>query len=159
MSSDTVGRAMEILLVEDSLSAARLAMGALKKGEVFHRLTWLRDGLEAMEFLRQQDRFARAPRPDLILLDLTLPGKDGREVLSEIKDDENLKSIPVVVLTGSTDQEDIARSERLHVDGHMTKPVDLDKFLHLVQELKRFWHEDMVLPTGEPDSAPQRTRG
>jgi len=138
---------MEILLVEDSLTAARLTMGALRNGQVQHRMTWFTDGEEAMEFLHQQGKFVRAPRPDLILLDLGLPKKDGREVLAEIKTDENLKSIPLVIMTASTAEEDIASSQLHQVEGYITKPVDLDKFLKLVRELKRFWHSDMLLPT------------
>lgn len=148
MSANTVGRPMEILLVEDSLTAARLTMGGLRKGNVQHRLTWLTDGEEALEFLRQQGKFSHAPRPDLILLDLTLPKKDGREVLQDIKADDDLAKIPVVVLTGSTAQEDVEASERLQVEAYITKPVDLEKFLKLVQDLSRFWHADMILPTG-----------
>ena len=110
MSGETVGRPMEILLVEDSLTAARLAIGALKKAPVPHRLTWLTDGEEAAEFVYRRGRFTRAPRPDLILLDLTLPKKDGRELLAEIKSDEDLQTIPVVVLTSSTDEEDVAQT-------------------------------------------------
>lgn len=138
---------MEILLVEDSLSSARLTMGALRKGGVQHRLSWLRDGQQALDFLYREGRFARAPRPDLILLDLGLPVKDGREVLAEIKDDLDLKGIPVVVMTASTDPVDIEKSELLQVESYLTKPVDMPKFLHVVRELSRFWHEDMILPT------------
>lgn len=147
MSNNTVGRPMEILLVEDSLTSARLTIGALKRGDVQHRLTWLTDGAEALEFLDRRGKFARAPRPDLILLDLELPGRDGREVLSDVKSDDALASIPVVILTSSTAEEDIEATRRLEVDGYMTKPVDLDKFLKLVRELERFWHADMILPT------------
>ncbi len=146
-SENTVGRPMEILLVEDSLPAARLTIGALKRGNILHRLTWLSDGEEALEFLYRRGKFAVAPHPDLILLDLGLPKKDGREVLKEIKQDEELKSIPVVILTASTDQEDIAATEKLEVESYMTKPVDLPKFLKLVKDLSRFWREDMILPT------------
>src|SRR6185437_4800433 len=99
MSSQTIGRPMEILLVEDGLVDARVTIAALRKGMIQHRLTLNRDGLEAMEFLRQEGKFARAPRPDLILLALCLPKKDGREVLAEIKADDSLRSIPVVVMT------------------------------------------------------------
>ena len=138
---------MEILLVEDSLTSACFTIGALKKGNIQHRLTWLSDGEEALEFLYRRRKFARAPRPDLILLDLGLPKKDGREVLAEIKADEDLREIPVVVLTASTAQEDISSSELLQVESYMTKPVDLEKFLKLVKDLSRFWHADMILPT------------
>lgn len=147
MSHNTVGRPMEIMLVEDSLMSARLAMGALKRGNIQHRLTWLTDGEEALEFLLRMGKYAQAPRPDLILLDLGLPKKDGREVLAELKADHELHDIPVVVLTASTSQEDAIRSEFLQVESYMTKPVDIRKFLKVVKELERFWHADMIVPT------------
>ena len=140
------GRPMEILLVEDSLTSARVTMGVLKKGHVQHRLTWIMDGLEAMEFLFNQGKFVHAPRPDLILLDLGLPGKDGREVLAEIKADYELKHIPIVVVTASTDESDRVRSELLHVDGYIVKPIDLHRFLRLVKQLNQFWLDDVILP-------------
>ena len=143
---DTVGRPMEILLVEDSLVAAKLTMGALRNGHVQHRMTWLTDGNEALSFLHQRGIYGKAPRPDLILLDLGLPGRDGREVLSEIKADPDLKKIPVVVLTASTAAEDLAAAELLHVDGYMNKPVNLEQFLQLVRQLKGFWHAGIILP-------------
>lgn len=147
MGQNTVGRPMEILLVEDSMTAARVAIGGLKRGQVQHRLTWLTNGEDAIEFLRRAGKFSKAPRPDLILLDLGLPRKDGREVLRDIKADENLSEIPVVILTASTDQEDRLTSEKLQVEAYMTKPVNLEKFLDLVAKLSRFWHADMILPT------------
>lgn len=147
MRQNTVGRPMEILLVEDSLVSARLTMGALRRGDVQHRLTWLTDGQEAVEFLERRGKYSQAPRPDLILLDLGLPKKDGREVLEEIRADADLKNIPVVVLTASTDEADVTAGERLQVEGYLTKPVDLRKFLDLVRQLSRFWHADMILPT------------
>ena len=146
MGQNTVGRPMEILLVEDSLVSARLTMGGLKNGQIQHRLTWLTNGEEAIEFLHQRGKFSRAPRPDLILLDLGLPRKDGRDVLREIKAEPRLAGIPVVVLTASTDQEDRLVSEQLQVEAYLTKPVNLDKFLELVAKLSRFWHADMILP-------------
>lgn len=146
MRRETVGRPMEILLVEDSLADARLTIEALKHGQLKHRLTLVRDGLEAMAFLRQEGPFAKAPRPDLILLDLQLPKLDGREVLTRIKSDEELKKIPLVILTASKAHEDILRSENLFVDSYMTKPVDLDKFLAVVKQLKKFWLADVILP-------------
>ncbi len=149
MGRHTVGRPMEILLVEDSLADACLAIGALKNGQVQHRLTLIRDGEEAMEFLHQEGKFARAPRPDLILLDLILPKKDGLEVLTEVKEDYELKDIPVVILTGSQDEEDRLRCELLQVDAFIPKPVNLDKFLAVVKQLKRFWLEDVILPSLE----------
>jgi CheY-like chemotaxis protein len=147
MSQNTVGRPMEILLVEDSLMSARITIGALRNGGVQHRLTWLSNGEEALEFLQRRGKYTQAPRPDLMLLDLGLPGKDGREVLADLRADDELKDIPVVVLTSSTDQEDILSTERLQVESYLTKPVDLEKFLNLVRDLSRFWHADMILPT------------
>lgn len=137
---------MEILLVEDSLTDAAMTIGVLKKGDVRHRLTLVRDGEEAMEFVRRDGKFARAPRPDLILLDLGLPKKDGRQVLSEVKNDYDLKEIPVVVLTASDAQDDKLNCDLLHVDSYITKPVNMDKFLDVVRQLRSFWHADLILP-------------
>ena len=141
-----IGRPMEILLVEDGLLDARMTIAALKRGGIQHRLTLVMDGEEAMEFLRRQGPFGRAPRPDLILLDLLLPKKDGLAVLAEVRGDEELKDIPVVVLTSSHDEEDRLQSESLGVEGYITKPVDLEKFLSVVRELKAHWHADLILP-------------
>ena len=146
MSSPTGGRPMEILLVEDNLTDARLTIEALKAGGVKHRLTLVWDGTEALEFLYQEGRFARAPRPDLILLDLTLPKTDGREVLTQIKSDYELKEIPVVILTASRTHEDILRTQLLHAEAYITKPLDLDKFLAVVRQLREIWAEDVILP-------------
>jgi two-component system, chemotaxis family, response regulator Rcp1 len=146
-NSQVVGRPMEILLVEDSLTSGRFTIGALKKGRIQHRLSWMQDGEEAIEFLYRRGKYRNAPRPDVILLDLGLPKKDGREVLGQIKSEPELQKIPVVVLTASTDADDIANTERLQVQSYMTKPVDLDKFLHLIQELKQYWHKEVILPT------------
>ena len=142
------GRPLEILLVEDSLSDAGLAMKALENGGVRHRVTLIRNGDDAMLFLRQEERFSRAPRPDLILLDLGLPGKDGRELLEEIKSDSVLESIPVVIMTASQSFEDFCRSQQLNVEAYVTKPVDLGKFLQLVREIKQHLHADVCLPAG-----------
>ncbi len=147
MTHNTIGRPMEILLVEDSLTSARLTIGALKNGQVQHRLTWLNDGQECLDFLFQDGIYSHAPRPDLILLDLGLPIKDGREVLQEIKSDDSLLQIPIVVLTSSTKETDKTQSEKLQVEGYMVKPVDIAKFLELVKKLERFWHADMIIPT------------
>ncbi|MCA9155102.1 MAG: response regulator [Pirellulaceae bacterium] len=149
MTNQTVGRPMEILLVEDSLMDARLTIEALRRSEVQHRLTLVRDGAEAMEFVLHEGRFARAPRPDLILLDLELPRKSGREVLSEIKDHFDLKGIPVVIMTASDDEEDRLRCQLMDVDCYITKPVNLDKFMTVVRELKRYWIKDVILPNTE----------
>jgi CheY-like chemotaxis protein len=149
MKNDTLGRPIEILLVEDSLVHAKLAILALKDGMLKHRLTLVRDGREALEFLRQEGKFVRAPRPDLILLDLRLPQIDGMTVLETVKADPDLKRIPVVVMTASEDDQDRLSCERLDVEAFITKPVDFEKFLVLVKELKRFWHKDLILPTTE----------
>ena len=147
MNQETVGRSMEILLVEDSLVDARLAIEALKRGEIKHRLTLVRDGGEALEFLQRAGRFLQVPRPDLVLLDLYLPKRDGREVLASIRSEPDLKRVPVVVLTASEAHEDLVRSELLQVDAYMVKPVDLKKFVELVKQFKHFWHADVILPT------------
>ena len=136
MSHETVGRPMEILLVEDSLTFARLAIGALKKGGVQHRLTWLTDGAEAWEFLQQHGAFANAPRPDLLLLDLKLPGLDGNELLSRLRAHEKLRTMPVVVMTG---EGDAFATSQLPVEAVLTKPLDFGKFLDIVQKLSHFW--------------------
>ena len=147
MNSNAVGRPMEVLLLEDSLTAARLTISALRHGGIPHHMTWLSDGEDALDFLFHRGRFARAPRPDLILLDLGLPGKDGREVLAEIRAVEEFESVPVVVLTASTRREDILETERLRVEGYLTKPVDITRFLQLIRDLAQFWRADMILPT------------
>jgi chemotaxis family two-component system response regulator Rcp1 len=144
---ETIGRPMEILLVEDSLAAARLTMGALKNGGIEHRLTWIADGCEASDFLRGEGRYSRAPRPDLVLLDLMLPGKDGRELLAEMRGTPQLEEIPVVIMTGTSSEQRALGEERLAVQGFLTKPVDLDKFLTLVARLKEYWKTDMILPS------------
>jgi len=140
---------VEILLVEDNPGDVRLTREALKEGKVYSNLHWAKDGVEALEFLRHQGRFADVPRPDIILLDLNLPKKDGREVLSEIKNDENLKRIPVVILTTSKAEEDVLRSYQLHANCYVTKPVDLEKFIVVVQSIDMFWLTVVTLPNGE----------
>ena len=137
---------MELLLVEDSLSDVRLTTMALRQGNIAHRLMIARTGEEAVDFLHRRGIFAQAPRPDLILLDLRLPKMDGQEVLDLVKADFDLKDIPVVIMTMSRDEEDLVRCQRLNVDAYVTKPVDLEKFLDLVRDLKHFWHEGMILP-------------
>lgn len=146
MNQDTVGRPMEILLVEDNLDDARLAIEALRRGDIKHRLTLVRDGEEALEFLQQTGRFVHAPKPDLILLDLHLPKRDGREVLTAVRSELQLKHVPIVILTASKVHEDLVRSELLQVDAYIVKPVDLEKFVALVRQLRHFWHADVILP-------------
>jgi len=147
MRRETVGRPMEILLVEDSLTSARLTMGALKNGGLEHRMTWLTDGSEAAGFLRRQGKYTRAPQPDLVLLDVMLPGMDGRELLAQMRREESLRHIPVVIMTGTVDPAAAAEFESLNVQGFLTKPVDLANFLKLVEQLKDYWKADMILPT------------
>ena len=137
---------VEILLVEDNAGDYRLTQEALREGKVYNNLSWARDGVEALEFLKRRGKFADAPRPDIILLDLNLPKKDGREVLAEIKSDEDLRSIPVVVLTTSKAEGDVLRSYDLHANCYVTKPVDLDKFIAVIQLIDRFWLTIATLP-------------
>ena len=146
MHAKSVGRPMELLLVEDSLTDVHLTVTALRRGNILHRLTIARTGEEAIDFLYRQGVFAQAPRPDLILLDLRLPRMDGQELLDVVKADFDLKDIPIVVMTMSRDEEDRVRCQLQNVDAYVTKPVDLEKFLGLVRDLKRFWHKDMILP-------------
>ena len=140
------GRAIEILLVEDNLGDARLTQEALREARVGNHLNLVRDGVEALAFLRREGAYASAPRPDLILLDLNLPRKDGREVLSEIKSDERLRRIPVVVLTVSQAEEDILRAYNLNANCFITKPVDLDQFIKVVRSIENFWLAIVKLP-------------
>lgn len=141
-------RPVEILLVEDNAGDVRLTVEALRESKVRNHLSVARDGVEALAFLRREPSYADAPRPDVILLDLNLPKKDGREVLEEIKEDEVLKSIPVVILTTSRADEDILRSYNLHANCYITKPVDLDQFLRVVRSIETFWLEIVTLPNG-----------
>ena len=139
-------RPVEILLVEDNPGDERLTREALKEGKVYSNLHWAKDGVEALEFLRRRGRFADVPRPDIILLDLNLPKKDGREVLEDVKNDPELKRIPVVVLTTSKADEDVLRSYDLHANCYVTKPVDLEKFIQVVKSIDRFWLTVVTLP-------------
>lgn len=137
---------IEILLVEDNPGDVRLTQEAFKTGKVHNTLHVVWDGEEAMTFLNREGDYKDAPRPDIILLDLNLPKKDGREVLKDIKCDEKLKTIPVVVLTTSSAEEDILKSYNLHANCYITKPVDLDKFLTIVQYIEDFWLTIVKLP-------------
>jgi len=139
-------RPVEILLVEDNPGDERLTREALKEGKVYSNLHWVKDGVEAMHFLRREGRFANAIRPDIILLDLNLPKKDGREVLEEIKQDPQLKCIPVVVLTTSKAEEDVLKTYGLHANCYVTKPVDLDQFIRVVKSIEHFWFSVVKLP-------------
>lgn len=141
-------QAIDILLVEDNAADVRLTMEALREGKVRNRLTVARDGEEALEILRRRGAHENSPRPDLILLDLNLPRKDGREVLAELKNDPDLKRIPVVVLTTSAAEIDIVKSYQLHANCYITKPVDLDQFVNVVRSIDDFWLTVVRLPSG-----------
>jgi len=146
MNPETVGRPMEILLVEDDLEDAGLTIDALKQGQIQCRVSLVRDGEEALEFLGRRGKYARAPRPDLILLDLNLPKLNGREVLRNIKVDDELGRIPVIVLTVSQTHEKILKSEGLHVESYLTKPFDVGRFIAVVKSLRRYLLSDVILP-------------
>jgi CheY-like chemotaxis protein len=139
-------QAVEILLVEDNLGDIRLTQEALRDSKLRNQLYVVRDGVEALMFLRREGEYAEMPRPDLILLDLNLPRMDGREVLQAIKSDEQFKRIPVVVLTTSQADEDILRSYDLHANCYITKPVDLHRFIAIVQTIEYFWFQIVKLP-------------
>jgi len=146
MIPETMSQNVEILLVEDNPGDVRLTKEALKDNKVRNNLTVVEDGVEALSFLRREGRYTGAPRPDLILLDLNLPKKDGREVLSEIKADERLRRIPVVVLTTSKAEEDILRAYDLNANCYITKPVDFDQFIKVVRTIEDFWLTMVKLP-------------
>ena len=146
MSSRTGGKPIDILLIEDNPGDVRLTKEVLMEGKVRNRLQVVGDGVEAMAFLRRENNYAEAPRPDLILLDLNLPKKDGREVLQEIKADHQLRRIPVVVLTTSAADEDILRSYELRANCYITKPVDLNQFIRVVRTIETFWLTIVSLP-------------
>jgi CheY-like chemotaxis protein len=137
---------IEILLVEDNPGDVRLTQEALTDGKVRNSMQVVEDGVEAVAFLRREGKYANASRPDLILLDLNLPKKDGREVLAEIKADEDLRRIPVVVLTTSKAEEDIFKAYDQHANCYITKPVDLDQFIAVVRSIENFWFTIVKLP-------------
>ena len=137
---------VEILLVEDSPSDATLTIEALEAGKVANKLTLVEDGVEAMEFLKRSGKYAKASRPDLIMLDLNLPRKDGREVLAEIKNDPDLKVIPIIVLTTSHSDRDILQSYQLNANCYITKPVDFTQFIDVVKSIEKFWLSVVTLP-------------
>ena len=146
MTTGGMGQSIELLLVEDNPGDVRLTMEALKDANVVNRLSVARDGVEALAFLRREGTYKAAPRPDLILLDLNLPKKDGREVLAEIKQDPNLRRTPVVVLTTSQAEEDILRTYDLHVNCYITKPVDFNQFVKVLHSIEDFWLTVVRLP-------------
>jgi CheY-like chemotaxis protein len=140
---------IEVLLVEDSPADARLTQEAFRDGKLQNNLTVVSDGESAMAYLKREGSYARAPRPDLILLDLNLPKIDGREVLRRVKSDESLCRIPIVVLTTSEAEEDVAKAYEYHANCYIRKPVDLDRFLHIVSVIENFWLTVVKLPPGE----------
>lgn len=137
---------IEILLVEDNPGDVRLTQEALNDTKLKNNLHVVMDGAEAIAFLRNEGRYAEAPRPDIILLDLNLPKKDGREVLEDIKSDDRLKRIPVVILTTSEDEKDVLVSYNLHANCYITKPVDLNRFIDIVKSIENFWFSIVKLP-------------
>jgi chemotaxis family two-component system response regulator Rcp1 len=149
MSKQTTGEAIDILLVEDNEGDARLAMEAMKDSKIRNTLHHVLDGEEAMAFLRRRGKYSEAPRPDLVLLDLNLPKKDGRQVLAEIKTDDDLKRIPVVILTVSSADEDIIKSYNLHANCYITKPLDLNQFMKVIKSIEDFWLTIVKLPPDE----------
>jgi two-component system, chemotaxis family, response regulator Rcp1 len=139
-------RAIEILLVEDNDGDVLLTREALAEGHVRNHLTVAKNGVEALAILRREPAFGETSRPDLVLLDLNLPKVDGRQVLAEMKNDPDLRRIPVVVLTTSKAEEDVVRSYDLHANSYITKPVDLDEFIHVVRSIEEFWLSIVTLP-------------
>jgi len=146
LSMSDIGKPIFILMVEDNPADVRLTQEALKEGKVHNHLYTVENGEDALDFLKQRGEFEDVPRPDLILLDLNLPKKDGREVLEEIKNDRELRSIPVVILTTSKAEEDILRTYNLHANCYVTKPVDLDEFMIVVKSIENFWLQIVKLP-------------
>jgi chemotaxis family two-component system response regulator Rcp1 len=140
---------IEILLVEDNPGDSRLAKEALKESKLKNKLYIAEDGVEAMDFLYRKGKYSKMPRPDLIILDLNLPKKDGREVLAEIKNNDDLKRIPVVILTISKAEEDILKTYNLHANCYVTKPLDLDQFMKVVKSIEDFWLTIVKLPNGK----------
>ena len=146
MNIDSLGRPANFLLVEDNPGDVRLTQEALKSHKVQNNLHVVTDGEEAMAFLRKQGKYKDVPRPDIILLDLNLPKKDGREVLAEIKSDQNLKTIPVVIISSSEAEQDIIKSYDLNANCYVTKPVNFDQFIKVVQSINEFWLTIVKLP-------------
>lgn len=149
MKSATECGPIEILLVEDNPGDVRLTIEALKEGRFANLINVAVDGFEALAFLRREGKYANARKPDLILLDLNLPKKNGREVLAEIKTDPHLKSIPVVVLTSSQAEKDIVATYNLHANCYITKPVDFEQFINVVKSIEDFWFAVVKLPPRE----------
>lgn len=147
---DLPQRSAEILLVEDSVTDAQLAMKALERGRLVNNVHHVKDGVEALEFLNKQGKYADSPRPDVVLLDLNMPRMDGREVLAVVKADESLKTIPIVVLTTSDEESDIISAYGLSSNAYIVKPVDLKKFFDVVTDIQNFWFQVVTLPPAAP---------
>lgn len=146
MSQEKVGKPIEILLVEDNAADVRLTREAFDDAKVLNNLNVVGDGVEAMAYMRREGKYANATRPDLVLLDLNMPRKDGREVLAEVKADPDLMRIPVVILTVSKAEEDVLKSYNLHANCYISKPVNLAQFLKVVESIENFWLTIVELP-------------
>jgi two-component system, chemotaxis family, response regulator Rcp1 len=146
MNAQRALRPIEVLMVEDNPGDVRLTREALRGGKIWNEIHVVMDGVAALDFLYRKPPYERAPRPDLVLLDLNLPKKDGREVLAAIKSDPNLKTIPVVILTTSQAEEDVIRAYNLNCNCYVTKPVDFDQFTRIVQTIEQFWLSVVTLP-------------
>jgi CheY-like chemotaxis protein len=144
--TEPLGKPIEVLLVEDDPGDVVLVTEAFEHNKVHNRLHHVQDGVEALAFLRRDGGFADAPTPDLVLLDLNLPRKDGREVLAEVKEDPQLRRIPIVVLTTSKAEEDVLRSYDLHANAYVTKPVDFERFIEVVRQIDEFFVSVVKLP-------------
>lgn len=149
MDTKSMVKSVDILLVEDNPGDVDLTRDALEESKMNNNLYVAEDGEEAIDFLYKKGKFSDVPRPDLIILDLNLPKKDGREVLGEIKVDDNLKRIPIVVLTTSKAEEDILKTYNLHANCYITKPLDFEQFLNVVKSIENFWMSIVILPNGE----------
>ena len=144
---------LHILVVEDSPGDARLILEAFKESKLKTKISVTADGVDALAFLKHQGRYAQAERPDIILLDLNLPRKDGRELLEEIKNDDNFKAIPVLVLTTSSSRDDIIGSYERHANSFITKPADMDEFIDVVKSVENFWFDIAKLPPRDPNNS------
>jgi two-component system, chemotaxis family, response regulator Rcp1 len=147
LSEQAAPRPVQILIVEDNPADARLVREVMRDSKVLNEIQWVPDGVEAIAFLRRQGKYSSAPRPNLIFLDLNMPRKDGREVLREIKADEGLRRIPIVVMTSSQAEEDIARAYDQHANCYVRKPIDFQQFHEVVKSLETFWFATVELPT------------
>ena len=143
----TIGKPVEILLVEDNAGDVGLIEEVFEEAKIRNNIHVAEDGEEAMLYLRGKGKFSGSPRPDIIILDFNLPNKDGREVLREIKEDDKLKNIPIVVLTTSNAEKDILRAYELHANAYITKPIDFNQFIKVVGSIENFWLEIVQLPT------------